>query len=142
MLCLWLILKAYSYLLTPKLFSMKLKYFSVMALLFALSFTIAQVSCAQTPNPQSKASNPNDTTVTVKVSGITCSGDLKMIADNVEKMNGVNSCKQVGKMSTSTSFEVKFDATKISYAEVVKAIEGTASCDHPDQRPYKVKTKN
>ncbi|MFZ5977686.1 MULTISPECIES: heavy-metal-associated domain-containing protein [Hydrotalea] len=121
---------------------MKSKYFSVMALLFAMSFTIAQVSCAQTPNPQSKASNPNDTTVTVKVSGITCSGDLKMIADNVEKMNGVSSCKQVGKMSTSTSFEVKFDGTKISYSELVKAIEGTASCDHPDQRPYKVKAKN
>jgi copper chaperone CopZ len=121
---------------------MKSKYFSVSVLLLAVSFTIAQVSCAQTPNPQSKTSNPNDTTVTVKVSGITCSGDLKMIADNIEKMKGVSSCKQVGKMSTSTSFEIKYDTEKISYAEVVKAIEGTASCDHPDQRPYKVKTKN
>ena len=121
---------------------MKSKYFSVMALLFAMSFTIAQVSCAQTPKPQSKTLNPNDTTVTVKVSGITCSGDLTMIAAGVEKMNGVSTCKQVGKMSTSTSFEVKYDPSKISYAEVVKAIEGTASCDHPDQRPYKVKTKN
>lgn len=121
---------------------MKSKYFSVSVLLLAISFTVAQVSCAQTPNPQSKNSNPNDTTVTVKVSGITCAGDLKMIASNVEKMNGVSSCKQLGKMSTSTSFEVKYDTAKLSYAEVVKAIEGTASCDHPDQRPYKVKTKN
>lgn len=121
---------------------MKSKYIGVTVLLFAMSFTIAQVSCAQTPNPQSKISNPNDTTVTVKVSGITCAGDLKMIADNVEKMNGVSSCKQVGKMSTSTSFEIKYDATKIAYAVLVKAIEGTASCDHPDQRPYKVKAKN
>ena len=121
---------------------MKSKYFSVSVLLLAVSFTIAQVSCAQTLNTQSKTSNPNDTTVTVKVSGITCSGDLTMIAAGVEKMNGVSSCKQTGKMSASTSFEVKFDRSKISYAEVVKAIEGTASCDHPDQRPYKVKTKN
>jgi len=44
-----------------------------------------------------------------------------MIAAGVEKMNGVSSCKQVGKMSTSTSFEVKYDPSKISYAEVVKA---------------------
>lgn len=121
---------------------MKSKYFTVMALLFAMTFAIAQVSCAQTPNSQSKTSNPNDTTVIVKVSGITCSGDLKMITDNVAKTNGVSSCNKVGKMATSTSFEVKYDTTKITYAEVVKAIEGTASCDHPDQRPYKVKTKN
>lgn len=121
---------------------MKSKYFSVMALLLAMSFTIAQISCAQTPNPQSKTSNLNDTTVIVKVSGITCSGDLTMIAAGVEKMNGVSSCKQVGKMSTSTSFEVKYDPSKVSYAEVVKAIEDTASCDRPEQRPYKVKTKN
>lgn len=113
-----------------------------MVLLFAMSLAITQVSCAQTPNQQLKNTNPNDTTVTVKVSGITCSGDLKMIAAGVEKMNGVSSCKQVGKMSTSTSFEIKYDPSKISYGEVVKTIEGTASCDHPDQRPYKVKTKN
>ena len=121
---------------------MKSKYFSAVVLIFAIVLTSAQVSCAQTPNPQSKISNPNDTTVIVKVSGITCSGDLTMIAAGVEKIKDVSSCKQVGKMSTSTSFEVKYDPSKVSYAEVVKAIEGTASCDNPDQRPYKVKTKN
>ncbi|MCA6445900.1 MAG: heavy-metal-associated domain-containing protein, partial [Chitinophagaceae bacterium] len=115
-----------------------LKYFDFIEIILALMNS----ETALIKYIKAKTSNPNDTTVTVKVSGITCSGDLKMIADNIEKMKGVSSCKQVGKMSTSTSFEIKYDTEKISYAEVVKAIEGTASCDHPDQRPYKVKTKN
>lgn len=121
---------------------MKSKYFYAVSLLFAMTFAMAQVGCAQTPDTNPRLSNLNDTTVTIKVSGITCSGDLKMIAASVEKIIGVSSCKQIGKMATSTNFEVKYNSSKVSYSDVVKAIEGTASCDYPDQRPYKVKAKN
>lgn len=118
---------------------MKSKYLNAMALVFAIVLAFAYTSGAQTPNSQTKSSNSKDTTVTVKVTGITCSEDLKMISGSVEKLSGVSSFKQVGKMSTTSTFEVKYDPAKVSYQEMVKAVEGTASCDYPDQKPYKVK---
>lgn len=77
-------------------------------------------------------------TIQVKVKGITCSTDLKMIASNVEKVNGVISCKP-GKEGATTTFSVEFDPTKVSEKEIYTAIEGTGSCENPEERPYKVK---
>jgi copper chaperone CopZ len=77
-------------------------------------------------------------TATVKVKGITCSMDLKMISDNVEKLKGVSSCKAV-KQGTTTTFEVKYNPALVSEKEIFAAIEETGSCENPEERPYKVK---
>lgn len=77
-------------------------------------------------------------TIQVKVKGVTCSTDLKMITTNVEIMIGVKSCKP-GKEGATTTFIVVFDPTKISEKEIYAAIEGTGSCENPEERPYKVK---
>ena len=77
-------------------------------------------------------------TASVKVKGITCSMDLKMISANVEKVKGVSSCK-AGKQGTTTTFEVKYNPALVNEKEIFAAIENTGSCENPDERPYKIK---
>jgi len=77
-------------------------------------------------------------TVQLKVKGITCSTDLKMICTSIEKVKGVISCK-VAKQGTTTTFEVSFQPAMVSEKEITAAIENTGSCENPDERPYQVK---
>lgn len=76
--------------------------------------------------------------VTIKVKGVTCSGDLKTIAMNVEKLTGVTQCK-TGKMGATSTFEVKYNPSKVSLKAIYTAIENTQGCENPNDRPYKVK---
>lgn len=64
--------------------------------------------------------------------------DLKMIAANVEKKQGVSSCKP-GKQGTTTTFEIQYNPAVVTEKEIFAAIENTGSCENPDARPYKVK---
>ncbi len=82
----------------------------------------------------------SETTITIKVRGITCSSDYKMIQENVEKLEGVDNVKVRKKAPTST-FEIRFDSTLVSRDKVIFAIENTGSCENPKDRPYKVKKK-
>lgn len=77
-------------------------------------------------------------TAIIKVKGITCSSDVKMISGNVEKLKGVTGCK-AGKLGPNTSFEVNYIPSLISEKEIFAAIEGTGGCENPNDRPYKVK---
>ena len=107
---------------------------------FVLAFTVLT---ATTNIAFSQTTNTNQTTdslktATVKVKGITCSMDLKMISANVEKLNGVSSCKS-GKQGTTTTFEVKYNPALVTEKEVFTAIESTGSCENSNERPYKIK---
>ena len=75
---------------------------------------------------------------TVKVKGITCAMDLKMIAANVEKVAGVRSCEP-GNAGATTSFVIMYDPALVTEKDIYLAIENTGSCEAPDERPYKVK---
>jgi copper chaperone CopZ len=81
-----------------------------------------------------------DTTITVKVTGVTCSNDLATIKANVEKVEGVSACKAV-KQGATSSFEINYNAQLSTKEEIDAAIEGTAGCKDPKDRPYKVKRK-
>jgi copper chaperone CopZ len=78
-------------------------------------------------------------TVTVKVSGITCGNDLKIISNNVQKKNGVVSCASIGKTAPTTTFEIKYNPAIIPIDSIYNVVENSPSCDFPDQKPYKVK---
>lgn len=121
---------------------MKSRYFKATLFVCAILFALSTTGYSQTQGSQEQTSSLKDTTVTVKVTGITCNGDLAMIADHVKKVNGVTSCKQVGKASAASSFEIKYDPSKTTYLNLVKTVEATPSCDYPDKHPYKVKSKN
>lgn len=77
-------------------------------------------------------------TISIRVKGVTCSSDLKTIAANVEKVNGVNRCQAVKEGPTST-FEVIFDSSVVTKKQIHSAIEATAGCKNPNDRPYKIK---
>lgn len=111
---------------------------------FIKSFALALIVMSATSNLAFSQSTDTvqvtDSTkvATVKVKGITCSMDLKMISANVEKLMGVSSCK-TGKRGTTTTFEVKYNPALVTEKEIFAAIENTGSCEDPDERPYKVK---
>lgn len=82
----------------------------------------------------------SDTTITIKVKGITCSTDYKMIQANVEKLDGVSKF-EVGKQGATSTFIISYNPEVVSDEKIYAAIEGTGSCENPDERPYKVKQK-
>lgn len=80
-----------------------------------------------------------DSTITIKVKGVTCSNDLKTLAGNVKELKGVSDC-QPGKMGPTSVFKVTFNPALVSTKEIYKAIENTGGCSDPNERPYKVKS--
>ena len=78
------------------------------------------------------------TTASVKVRGITCSTDVKMISANVEKVKGVSSCR-AGKQGPTTTFVIRYNPAIATEKDVFAAIEDTGGCENPDDRPYKIK---
>ena len=88
-----------------------------------------------THNVASKSSYPSN-----PVTGVTCSTDLTMIKASVEKVQGVSACKTV-KQGATTSFEIKYNPRLSTEKAINAAIEGTSSCENPDERPYKIKRK-
>ncbi|MDZ4794346.1 MAG: hypothetical protein SGI83_08735 [Bacteroidota bacterium] len=79
------------------------------------------------------------TTITIKVKGVTCKNDLVTLSDNVKELKGVADCKS-GKMGPVSEFQITFNPVLVGTKEIYKAIENTAGCSDPKDRPYKVKT--
>ena len=111
-----------------------MKFIKSLVLVFIILITSTSIAFAQKTTQNTDSSK----TVTIKVKGITCSMDLKMIAANVEKLKGVSSCKS-GKMGTTSSFEVKFNPILVTEKEINKVIENTGSCENPEEKIYKIK---
>ena len=80
-----------------------------------------------------------DSTITIKVKGVTCSNDLKTLSDNVKLLMGVSDCKP-GKAGPTSVFKVTYNPALVSAKEIYKAIENTGGCSDPNDRPYKVKS--
>ena len=103
---------------------------------FAILTISANFAFSQSSTNTDQRVTTTKSTITVK--GITCAKDLTMISDNVEKLKGVYSSEVVKKGATS-KFRVKFDPALVTEKEIHAAIEGTGSCENPNERPYKVK---
>lgn len=87
----------------------------------------------------SNATAFTDSTITIKVKGVTCSNDLKTLSDNVKELKGVSACKP-GKAGPTSVFKITYNPAMVSTNEIYKAIENTGGCSDPNDRPYKVKT--
>lgn len=110
----------------------RLKFF----ILFLLSLGAAFSGQAQSASSLSSAENA--VVITIKVKGVTCAMDLKTIASNVEKLDGVSRCKPMKEGAVST-FEVAYNPLKVSEKAIYAAVENTEGCENPADRPYKVK---
>jgi len=109
----------------------KIFFLAIIALIATTNLTYSQTTSA---TPQTAVAK----TIDVKVKGITCANDLKMIVTNVEKLEGVSSCKTAKKGATTT-FQIEMNTTLVTEKEIHVAIEQTGSCENPNERPYKVK---
>lgn len=79
-----------------------------------------------------------DSTITIKVKGVTCSNDLKTLSDNVKELKGVSNCIP-GKAGPTSVFKVTYNPALVSNKEIYKVIENTGGCSDPNEKPYKVK---
>jgi copper chaperone CopZ len=75
----------------------------------------------------------------IQVKGITCNNDVNIISKHVEALPGVTSCSPKGKVGASSTLVVQFNPEETSIERIYATIEDSPSCDHPDQKPYKVK---
>ena len=101
------------------------------------------VAFAQTSNSQTKdiKSIEKDTTITIQVTGVTCTGDLPIICERVKKEKGVSKCKDVSKAASTTKFDVTYNPALITYQQIVDAVQDVPGCDFPNEKPYRVKKK-
>lgn len=106
----------------------------------AFIMTLANITFAQTAavEIQQEVESVKMETLTVKVKGVGCSNDLKSIAQNVEKLRGVSDCEPKSKAAIS-KFKVTYNPALVSAEAIHSAIEGTAGCQNPNDRPYSVK---
>ena len=79
-----------------------------------------------------------DSTITIKVKGITCNNDLKTLSDNVKELKGVSNCVP-GKAGPTSVFKITYNPALVGTNEIYKVIENTGGCSDPNEKPYKVK---
>ncbi|MEM0994329.1 MAG: hypothetical protein AAGI49_14915 [Bacteroidota bacterium] len=112
-----------------------LKIFSVS--LFAFFLTTYLVNMQKTSNETAEEQTTMET-ITVKVKGVGCMTDVKTISNNVKKIQGVANCEIIEK-DAITTFAVQMDTAIVTKEAVYTAIENTAGCKNPNDRPYSVK---
>lgn len=114
-----------------------MKFSSILVLVMAFILGSTARTLAQSTTDKVTVSETT-TTINAKVKGITCSSDLKIISTNVEKLEGVTSCK-AGKTGPTTTFKITYAPNLVTDKEIYSAIQNSGSCENPDERPYKVK---
>jgi copper chaperone CopZ len=116
-----------------------MKHFKYVVLLLTLFSTTVLKSTAQNSPDSSQVVNQNLSTLKIKVTGITCSGDCKDIQKSVAQLNGVSATKQISKPAATTIFEIVYDPSLVTEKQIRKSVEDVPGCDDPDKRPYKAK---
>jgi len=111
-------------------------------IVFACLFFFSQTLFAQ-DSKESAASPSEQPTVKIiklKITGLTCNGDMKDIQKQITELKGVEYCQPARKPSATTMFEVKFNPSLVSEKDIRNAAENTPGCSDPESRPYKVKS--
>ena len=113
-----------------------------LSLPFALScilfFAFAINTQAQSVASETAKEMTSEKTILVKVTGVGCSTDVRTIAANINKLNGVNTCTVIKKAAV-TRFEVNFNPAIVSEQKIHATVEDTPGCSNQSSRPYQVK---
>ncbi|MEM8523131.1 MAG: cation transporter [Bacteroidota bacterium] len=115
-----------------------MQFIKKLSLAFLLMTTTATFAFAQTAAVETQQTSTTVQKLMVKVKGVGCHKDIAAIAKNVKELDGVSACESKSKGALST-FEVKFDPALVTEKQIHAAIEGTAGCENPNDRPYTVK---
>lgn len=107
-----------------------------------LSFLLTVSCCifftAEASAQNAVATKSSATTITVKVTGVGCSTDVRTIGTSVEKLAGVSSC-EAAKRGAVTRFVVSYNPDVVCEDDIYQVIQDTPGCKNPNDRPYRVK---
>ena len=117
---------------------MKTKFYTSILCLFTLLFVTVPAT-AQESRDLATNQTQSEKSITIKVTGINCGGDIIDIQKKVSELKGVTSVDPAKKPAATTVFLVKYNAALTTEKDIRNAVENTAGCSDPDSRPYKVK---
>ena len=113
-----------------------MKFLSYISFLFVFALSTNVVN-AQTAETSSTSINSTET-FEVRVKGVGCMTDVKMIRTNITNMAGVTAC-EAQKTGAVTVFAVTYDPALLTKDEIHAVVEDTPGCKNPADRPYRVK---
>lgn len=87
-----------------------------------------------------QSANDSLKTATIKVSGITCNGDMTVIKKKLINKDGIDEVSFSEAKNGVVTFTVKYHSSITSELNIRKIIEAAPSCDNPDLYPYKTKS--
>lgn len=73
---------------------------------------------------------------TFSVSNMSCHKDANLVARSLYRLKGVKKVQIIG-----DKVVVKYDQTKQSSKQIIAAIEGTGTCEDPNDKRHKAKKK-
>ncbi|RYZ56539.1 MAG: copper chaperone [Sphingobacteriales bacterium] len=114
-------------------------FYTILVLAFSTAFGQNAAAQSATAPSATQSASQTESKIMVKVSGITCGGDLKDIQKAILKVNGVTACQPARKASATSVFEVTYQPSIATEGEIRKAIEATPGCSNPNDRPYRAK---
>lgn len=78
-------------------------------------------------------------TATIKVSGISCNGDMPLIKKKLINHDGIDEVSFAEAKSGAVTFTVKYHSSITTEKKIREWIEAAPSCDNPNLYPYKAK---
>lgn len=105
-----------------------MKYRLLFGLLFCLSGSLSAQSVPDTLK-----------TATLKVTGITCQGDMPVIKKKLINQDGIDEVTYTEAKGGLSTFTVSYHTSVISEHQVLAIIESSPCCDNPNEFPYKAK---
>jgi copper chaperone CopZ len=113
-------------------------HFKLIKMIHKIFIAVLLIAATSSKTIAQTATQPKDTTITIKVKGLTCNNDLKRIATNVTEIKGVTACKP-GKLGPTSTYKVTYNTALVNKTNLVTVIENTPGCGDGDEKPYKVK---
>lgn len=89
-----------------------------------------------------KAQAVNDTlkSLTIKVSGISCNGDMPLIKKKLINQEGIEDVSYTDASNGKVTFTILYHSIATTEEKIKQFIESAPSCDDPNTFPYKTKT--
>ncbi len=81
-------------------------------------------------------------TATIKVSGISCNGDMPLIKKKLINQAGIDEASYTEAKGGAVTFSVKYHSSIATEKKIREIIEAAPSCDNPNLFPYKTKLLN
>jgi copper chaperone CopZ len=105
-----------------------------------ISFIIALVAVATGTTAFGQSSTDTTKIATIKVSGITCNGDMDQIKKKLVNSEGIDEATFTEAKSGVVTFTVKYHTSIITEKKIREKVEAAPSCDNPKLFPYKAKS--